>query len=236
MFFPSFRYCFKAFSALFFPHNCAGCNSPALPESAGICAQCLSKLPITGYLSEPGNAVEQVFWGRLPVSRAAACCFFTKKSRVQSALHQIKYHFRKDAALQIGEWMGNQLANSGWCANVDLLLPMPLHRKREQERGYNQAALLCNGISDKLNIPTLNHALVRKSATRSQTKQHRAERWENMQGVFAIADPNLLINKHVLLVDDVITTGATLEAMGEILLKVPGLKLSILCFAYTVKH
>ncbi len=236
MYLPAFSTLFQQFSGLFFPHTCAACGSANLAGSAGICPQCLATLPITGYLGEPGNPVEEIFWGRIPLQNAAACCFFAKKSRIQLALHQVKYHYRADAGLQLGEWMGYQLAATPWFSGIDLVLPMPLHPKRLAERGYNQAELLSRGISGVTLTPQLPGALRRNSATKSQTKQHRHERWENMQGVFGVADPRQLASKHVLLIDDVVTTGATLEAMGEKLLQVPNLTLSICCFAYTVKH
>jgi ComF family protein len=236
MYLPSFSTLFQQFSGLFFPHTCAACGSSNLAPGSGICPQCLANLPVTGYLDAPGNPVEEIFWGRINLAHAAACCFFTKKSPIQHALHQVKYHFRADAAVQLGQWMGYQLAEIAWFSSVDLVLPMPLHPKRLQERGYNQAELLCRGISQVTGCSHLPNALRRKSATRSQTKQHRHERRENMQGVFGITEPGQLASRHILLIDDVVTTGATLEAMGEQLLAVPGLTLSICCFAYTVKH
>lgn len=236
MFRPSFAYLGSALLELFYPHTCAGCGSALLPPHAGVCATCLSTLPATGFLETPSNPVAQIFWGRLPVTRASACCYFNKKTRVQSILHQIKYHYRKDAGLQLGQWMGTQLLATGWLKDIDLLLPMPLHPAREAKRGYNQAALLCEGISSITGLPTAGALIIRKAATDSQTNQDRAARWENMQGVFTVANPGALQHKNLVLVDDVITTGATLEAMGAELMKLPGIQLHILCFAFTQKH
>lgn len=236
MFQPSVAYLGKALLDLFYPHTCAGCGSALLPPYAGVCASCLSSFPATGFLDLPDNPVAQIFWGRLPVTRAAACCYFNKKTRVQSILHQIKYHYRKDAGFQLGQWMGAQLQMTSWPNDIDLLLPMPLHRAREEERGYNQAALLCEGISSMTGLQTAGGCIIRQAATNSQTRQDRAARWENMQGVFKVADPGALQNQKLVLVDDVITTGATLEAMGAELMKVPGIRLHILCFAFTQKH
>lgn len=233
---PGISTIFQHFFHLFFPHTCAACGSAQLRHGSGICPECLSTLPVTGYLSEPGNPVDEIFWGRICLKFAAACCFFTKKSLVQHALHQVKYHYRQDAGLQLGYWMGHQLAVTDWFSDVDIILPMPLHPKRQAERGYNQAELLCRGINTVTGKPYLPNILVRISSTRSQTKQHRQERWENMQGVFTVADPGQLVNRHILLIDDVVTTGATLEAMGAELTKIPGLTLSICCFAFTTKH
>jgi ComF family protein len=226
----------RNFSQLLFPHTCAACGNNNLPASSGICSRCISQLPETGFLQQPGNAVEKIFWGRLRIANAAACCFFNKKSAVQQALHQIKYNYRKDACIQLGQWMGHQLTSCGWLQEINVLLPMPLHKKRMLQRGYNQAALLCEGISSVTGTPVLPDALMRLAVTSSQTKQHRSGRWENMQKVFAVKDQQSLIHKHVLLIDDVITTGATLEATGEQLLKLSGLQLSICCFAYTLPY
>lgn len=233
---PSFRYLGKSLLDLFFPHTCAGCGSAVLAPDAGVCATCISTLPATGFLTTPDNPVAQIFWGRLPLTQAAACCYFNKKTRVQSILHQVKYHYRKDAGLQLGQWMGAQLHSTTWLKDTDLLLPMPLHRAREATRGYNQAALLCEGISRITGLPVAAELITRKAATNSQTRQDRTARWENMQGVFAVTDPAALEKKKVVLVDDVITTGATLEAMGAELMQVPGLQLQLLCFAFTQKY
>ncbi|MBC6491659.1 ComF family protein [Flavihumibacter stibioxidans] len=232
----SFRNILSSFGHLVFPYNCAGCGTDILEPGEGICSQCISLLPVTGYLQQDTNAVEEIFRGRIHLEHAAACCFFTKKSRVQQLMHQVKYQFRKDAGRQLGRWMGYQLLKCPWYHEADLLLPMPLHHKRKLQRGYNQAELLCNGISEITGKPCLPETVYRQSATSSQTKQHREERWDNMRQAFGIKDENSLVNRHVLLVDDVVTTGATLEAMGRQLLQVPGLKLSICCFAYTLPH
>lgn len=227
---------FTAFNQLLFPYTCAGCGSGLLDQGAGVCSRCTSDLPVTGYLHLHNNAVEEIFWGRIHLEHAAACCFFNKKSLVQQLMHGIKYQHRQDAALQLGRWMGYQLKQSSWFHETDLILPMPLHQKRKQERGYNQAALLCDGITEITGKQNHPEALLRKSATHTQTKQHRAERWENMRQAFSVTDPDLLAGKHVLLIDDVVTTGASLEAVAEQLLLVPNLTLSICCFAYTLPH
>lgn len=232
----SFQEIFTALGQLVFPYTCAGCGTGFLEQGTGLCSRCTSKLPVTGFLQQSGNPVDQIFWGRVHLEHAAACCFFTKKSMVQQLMHGIKYQHRKDAGRQLGKWMGHQLLQSSWFQDTDLLLPMPLHHKRKQQRGYNQAELLCDGISAITGKKTYPDALVRKSATSSQTTRHRGERWENMKQAFGVANQRLLTGKHVLLVDDVVTTGATLEAMAHQLLQVPDLTLSICCFAYTLPH
>jgi ComF family protein len=230
----SFSEIIRGFIHLVFPHNCACCGSDILAHANGICASCLHELPETGFLNYPGNAVEKIFWGRLDITHAAAAAYFTKQSVVQQVLHHVKYKAGKGTGLQLGRWMGYRLKECNWFNEIDCLLPMPLHKKRIQERGYNQCDLLCEGISSVTGIRQIPGLLIRREATNSQTKQHRTERWKNMQGVFEVDSRNLLQNRHVLLVDDVVTTGATLEAMGRELLAIQGLKLSIYCFAYTL--
>jgi ComF family protein len=225
-----------ALKSVFFPHTCAACGTNQLSDSSGICSSCLWELPLTGHASIPANEVEKIFYGRLSLRHAGATTYFTPGSSVQEILHQLKYSYRKELGLQLGEWMGYQLKASGWISEIDYLLPMPLHRKRKAERGYNQAALLAEGIQIQTGIPMQTEYLERITATRSQTRQHRSERWQNMREVFRVSQPPALQNKHVLLIDDVITTGATLEAMGEKILGVPGTRLSIYCFAYTLPH
>jgi ComF family protein len=234
--FKSINRLWEACCQLFFPHNCIVCGTDQLYTGDGCCARCLSNLPLTGFLDRADNAVERIFWGRLDIRHAAATCFFSRQSIVQRMMHHLKYRSGKATGLQLGRWMGMQLQRCTWINEIDLLLPMPLHITRERARGYNQSALMCEGIAEATGLTIATNLLIRKEATRTQTKQHRDERWHNMQGVFAITDREALAGKHVLLVDDVITTGATLEAMGEKLLEVPALQLSIFCFAYTLPH
>lgn len=231
-----FAFLTESIASIIYPHCCSSCGSNNLDPPAGICAHCLHDLPETGFLSKAENPVANIFLGRLPVHHASAAVWFQKKSAVQQILHGIKYGGRKDAALQLGEWMGYRLLNSNWFGDTEILLPLPLHPKRFAVRGFNQAAVLCSGLARITGKSTHPRILVRKSATKTQTRQHRKERWDNMQGVFGIVDVELLINKHVVLIDDVVTTGATLEAMGRELLTIPGLQLSICCFAYTLPH
>lgn len=225
-----------AIQSVFFPHTCAACGINQLPQNAGICSSCLFELPITGFTQLPANEVEKIFYGRLSLEHAAATTYFTHKSIVQEILHQLKYAYRKELGLQLGAWMGFQLQSADWFSKIDCLLPMPLHPKRKATRGYNQAELLAIGIQQQTRLPLYSDCLERITPTRSQTTQHRSERWQNMREVFRVSKPAAIQQKHVLLIDDVITTGATLEAMGEKILQVPGTRLSLFCFAYTLPH
>jgi ComF family protein len=221
-----------SFLHLFFPHICKGCGSDHLNEESGLCMRCMEALPETNFEEHPDNPVEKIFWGRLPLVSAAAQFYFTKESLMQHLLHQFKYKGDKELGLQLGRIMGNQLEFSGRFI-VDALIPLPLFPAKEKRRGYNQAMVLCEGISAMMNIPVWNDVIIRPQYTETQTKKGRLERWKNMEGKFNLIRAADLYNKHVLLVDDVITTGATLEACGNELLKAENCQLSVatLCVA-----
>ena len=216
-----------------FPHVCDGCGSDLLNIESRLCIRCLSSLPETNFEIHPNNPVEKDFWGRLPLINAAAHLYFTKESLVQHLMHQLKYKGNKDLGLQLGRLMGNALKNVSRFNKIDALVPLPLYPSKEKKRGYNQATVLCEGIAEILSVPILNKVITRPQQTETQTKKGRIERWKNMEGKFQLIDPLAIQEKHLLLVDDVVTTGATLEACGNELLNAPNVKLSIatLCVA-----
>lgn len=222
----------ESFYHLLFPHVCAGCGSDLLSEESSLCMHCVDAMPETNFAIHPDNPVEKKFWGRLPLVAATAQYYFTKESLMQHLMHQFKYKRDKDLGLQLGRMMGEDLRRSHRF-NVDALIPLPLFPAKEKRRGYNQAVVLCEGIAEYMNIPVLKEVIIRPQFTETQTKKGRMERWLNMEGKFVLKDPELISNKHILLVDDVVTTGATLEACGSELLKVTNLRLSVatLCIA-----
>ncbi len=226
----------RSLRSIVYPHCCTACGSNVLPPANGICTHCLQQLPRTGFLQQRDNPVARVFWGRLPLEQAAALVWFQQHSAVQQLMHGIKYGGRKDAAFQLGRWMGYQLLDSAWLQQIDGLLPVPLHASRFAARGYNQAACLCEGIAQVCSLPLILSAVQRQLATSTQTRQHRKARWNNMKQVFAVQNEALLCNRHLLLVDDVVTTGASLDALGQQLRRLPGVRLSVCCFAYTAPH
>lgn len=217
---------------LFFPHVCTGCGSDSISPESMLCIKCIAALPETNFELYPGNPVEKTFWGRAPLQAASACYYFTKESLVQRLMHQFKYKRNKELGLQLGKIMGTQLMRSGRF-NADILIPLPLFPAKEKRRGYNQATVLCEGIAEALNIPVVENAVIRPQHTETQTKKGRIERWKNIDGKFLLTNPGAVHNKHLLLVDDVVTTGATLEACCHELLKAGGVTLSIatLCTA-----
>ena len=164
---------------------------------------------------------------------AASLLFFIKESLTQQLLHQLKYRNRQDVGLYLGKRMGKAVLNAGW--DIDCIVPLPLNRLKQAKRGFNQAQVLASGISDMLQKPVENVAIIRTRNNATQTKKNRVERWENVNEVFDLHDDHSLQGKHVLLVDDVVTTGATLEACGQVLLQIPGVKLSIATAAFASK-
>ena len=222
------------FSHLLYPHNCEGCGTDVLNDDAILCTKCLFDLPETNFTNTKNNPVEKIFYGRLNIIAATAAYYFTKNSLLQHLMIQLKYRNNKDIGFFLGKQLGYQLQESERFNDVDVLVPLPLNPKKEKKRGYNQAMIICEGIASVWQKPVLKNALIRTQFTETQTQQDRIHRWQNMQHVFAVADKNSLQDKHVLLVDDVITTGATLEACGNTIVNIPNTQLSIATLAWTI--
>ncbi len=220
---------------LFYPHVCTGCGSDLLSENNLLCLRCINELPHTSFAIHPGNPIEKIFWGRIPVTAAHSQFYFSKESLIQHLIHQLKYKNNTAIGFYMGEMMGNSLLQSGRFANIDYLVPLPLYADKEKKRGYNQATIICTGVSAAMHIPVLTGNVTRRRFTATQTRKHRTERWENVEGSFIISNPNALKGKRILLVDDVITTGATLEACGSILTQIEGLQLYIASLAHAGK-
>jgi ComF family protein len=220
---------------LLFPHVCSGCGSDTLSEESMLCMRCISEMPETNFHRYDSNPVEKIFWGRLPVVSATAQYFFTKESLMQYLMHQLKYKGNKELGKQLGRLMGNDLKQTDRFNNIDALIPLPLFSAKEKRRGYNQATILCEGIAEVMNKEILKDVVVRVQHTETQTKKGRMERWQNMEGKFEMIKPEKIAHKHVLLIDDVITTGATLEACGQELMRTNNAKLSIAALCYAVR-
>lgn len=218
---------------LLFPKLCAGCGSELMRNQQQICLDCINELALTNFFLRESNPVEKMFWGRLPYVAAGSLVYFNKQSVIQRLLHLLKYKGKKDVGRYFGRLMGESIMQGGRFEDVDLLIPLPLHLSREKRRGYNQSAVICEGIAEIMGRPVFTSAVERKRKTETQTRKSRNERWDNMAGVFELKDKDLLNNRHVLLVDDVITTGATLEACGLELLKAQNVRLSVASLAYT---
>lgn len=219
------------FFQLFFPRQCCLCGELLANNEHDICSSCLIELPFVVSTDATDNPVEHRLRGRIPIDAATALLYFQQGNKTQRLLHQIKYSGNEKLAVTMGRRMGIKLAESGQFDNVDILVPVPLHRSKLRKRGYNQSLLLCKGIAQTFPRPISDSNLVRKIKTDSQTHKNREERMENMSHVFEVRNPEALSGKHLLLVDDVITTGATAEACCQALCQIPKIRLSLACLA-----
>ncbi len=226
---------FQSTLHLLYPHVCTGCGSDLLREDNQLCLRCIHNLPHTNFARMANNPLEKEFWGRIPLVSAFSQFYFAKEFLVQHLIHELKYKSDSEIGIYMGEIMGKTMLETHRFKDVDALIPLPLYADKERKRGYNQATIICNGISSITKIPVLNGAVIRQHATETQTRKHRTERWENVKDSFKVAKENELKGKHLLLVDDVVTTGATLEACGAVILKVPDTRLSLATLAFTGK-
>ena len=217
-------------SWVFYPSLCASCTKPLFKGEEVICTQCRFHLPRTGFHLLKGNPVEKHFWGKVPVHAATAYYYFSKGEKVQRMIHGLKYKGRKDIGQMVGKLMGSELSRSEF-AGCDWIIPVPLHQSKMKTRGYNQSDCFAEGLSEGLHVPFSPEFLRRKRSTDTQTRKHRFERFKNVEDVFFVEEKEELYGKHILLVDDVITTGSTLVSCAEALLKIPDLKLSFAAIA-----
>jgi ComF family protein len=222
----------KYFVDLIYPQLCDICNTPLANSEKIMCISCRIDIPLTRSWNERGNAVEKIFWGRVPVVAAASYFFFARGSKYRTLLHKLKYSGRDDIGVELGTWFGYELAKCTIFSDIDFIIPVPLHPKKEKLRGYNQSEKICKGLSKAMKKPVDTKTLIRAEFTNTQTKKNRLERWHNVSTVFTITDANKLQNKHILLVDDVLTTGATLEACSNAILSSADCKISIATLAY----
>lgn len=220
---------------LFYPHLCLACerNAPAYGEH--ICVPCQATLPLANFHLAAENPFAERFWGRVSIEAAAALYLFKKGSRVQHLLHQLKYRGKKEIGVLLGRQLGRQLSDSAFFKELDLIVPVPLHPRKQRLRGYNQSEMFAVGLSQGLRIPCAKDGLRRVVHAGSQTQKSREERAEKIKDYFEVKRPELLSGKHVLLADDVMTTGATLEVCAGCLLKLPGTKVSLATIAMAVK-
>lgn len=222
---------FKHLINLLFPRVCAACGTPLLEGENTVCTTCRFLMPKTGYENNPNNPLAQNFFGQMPFNAVSAEFFFSKSGKVQHLIHGLKYHRCRENGIFLGQEIGKSLLNAPDYQGIDYLLPIPLHPKKEKIRGYNQSHVIAEGISEIMNIPIAEKCLVRSVFTDTQTKKSREERWQNVKDIFKIEKPEKLSHKHVLLIDDVLTTGATLMSAGKALSQVDGIKISVVTAA-----
>ncbi len=216
---------------MIYPDLCAGCGKASTSAVSCFCVRCQYQLlPADMHFLRENDFTERL-WGRIPLESGAALYFFQRRSPLQRALHQLKYHRNAEVGLRLGRLLGHQLRQSPLFQSVEAVIPVPLHPKKLRIRGYNQSALIAKGISEAMVVPVLNDVLVRQQFSESQTRKGRMDRFGNVEEVFALLCEEEVAGKHLLLVDDVLTTGATLEACGKTLLTAPGVRLSMATIA-----
>lgn len=217
--------------SLLYPRLCLGCGQDLPPYSQTFCTRCVLALPETGFQLQKENAFTDRFWGRLDLEAGAAMLYFRKHGLTQRLMHGLKYQGKKEVGVELGRRFGQKLKDSPCFKGLDGIVAVPLHPKKERWRGYNQSDCFARGLSESLEIPHWKTALQRTVETESQTTKSRFERLENMQQAFHAPHPKLLRGKHILLVDDVLTTGATLEACALKLLEIPETRVSMATIA-----
>ncbi|MEO7960212.1 MAG: phosphoribosyltransferase family protein [Ginsengibacter sp.] len=215
-----------------YPHICIGCGSDIIEDNNFLCLDCIENLPHTGFAMHANNPVEKIFRGRLPLASGTSEFYFSKDSLIQNVIHEFKYKGNLKLGKYLGRIMGSSLAASDRFSQIDLVIPLPLFSKKELKRGYNQAKILCEGIAEVLKVPLEVQSVIRIYNTETQTKKGRIERWENVEKSFSVLAPEMLEGKNILLVDDVVTTGATLEACAAQILKTKNVTLSIATLAF----
>jgi ComF family protein len=220
---------------LVFPRICACCGNSLWKHEEIICTSCDFRLPRTRFHLESDNPASRTFWGRVVVENATAYLYFNKGNKAQQLVHLLKYKGRKDIGIFFGEQHGRLLKESADYQSVEMILPVPLHKKKFMKRGFNQSEQYAVGISRVMQIPVNAHILERCHFSDTQTKKSRFERWKNVSDLFTAKNTSQLEGKHVLLVDDVITTGATLEACIRVLSDIPGIRISVAAIAMTVR-
>ena len=221
----------KTAANLFFPEFCAGCNEALTTGEKVICTYCRHHLPMTNHHELDKNELWQKFYGRLDIQFVGAQFYFHKKGIVQQLIHNLKYRGNQDIGEAIGDWYGSLLRNHSALQDLDEIIPTPLHRRRLRERGYNQVTTFGKSLSQKLKISYNDSLLYRSQYSSSQTFKNLLERSMSTKPMFYVQNPEKHSNKHFLLIDDVITTGATLEACGRALMQIENAKLSIVCMA-----
>jgi ComF family protein len=199
-----------------------------------ICTECYVLIPRTNYHIAEDNPVAQLFWGRCLIEKAAAFSYYNKGSRIRNLIHNMKYKGIREIGIELGRIYALSLKSSGFTNDIDLIIPVPLHLAKKRTRGFNQSEIISMGIADVTGLPVNTKSLVRKTVSETQTKRSRYERWTNVEGIFHVIDPQTIMNKHVLLVDDVITTGSTIESCSYELLKIEGVKVSVVALAFAV--
>lgn len=222
---------FSDFISLFYPKTCSACGDVISKGENWLCTPCILDMPKSDYWLDLNNPVNQLFWGKTKIEFASAFLLFTKGSKYRNLIHRLKYQGDQESGIKLGAFYGTSISKDSKYKTIDCIIPVPLHPKKEKKRGYNQSECIAKGLSDSLNINYSTNILIRTKDTETQTKKCKEERWDNVSGVFDVKQIEKIRNKHVLLVDDVITTGATIEHCAITLIEKAQCKVSIACLA-----
>jgi ComF family protein len=222
------------FLSLIFPKVCYACGKSLFKNEDCICTYCHYHLPKTNFHLDPHNPVAKLFWGRTTIYSASSLYLFSKGSKVQHLIHQLKYKGKKEIGVSLGKYYGKDLKTSPLFSSANIVIPVPLHMKKLKKRGYNQSEAFALGLAESLEVENGSDLLIRTHASQTQTKKSRFARWKNVEEIFQVVASEKLQGKHVLLVDDVVTTGSTLEACANRILEVADIKVSVATIATTL--
>jgi ComF family protein len=215
-----------------YPRYCAACNNLLLLDEQEICLSCDYELPRTNFHQQKDHLVEQLFWGKVQLEFASSYLYYTKGNITQQVIQNFKYHGRKNIGYLLGKQYGYEVKD--YLKNIDFIVPIPLHKKKQKLRGFNQSEYFGKGLSESLQIPQETNLLVRNVYTETQTKRSRIDRWQNVESIFEVVEKEKPEGKHILLVDDIVTTGSTLEAAANSLQKYDNVKISVLTLGVAV--
>ena len=218
---------------LFYPNLCQACGNYLFKNETAICSHCLYQIPKTDFHQQKNNPVSILFFGRVKIEYAASYFTFSKGSKFQKLIHRLKYNRRIDIGIELGKHFAYNLRKSEFFNDIDVIVPVPLHPKKQKMRGYNQSEVIANGMSKVMKIEVNTHNLYRSVYTESQTNKSKFDRWENVDNIFKLRNVTEFEGKHVLLVDDVVTTGSTLESCAMAILGVKDSKVSIATLTYS---
>ena len=224
---------FKLLLNLFFPKVCVGCKNILVQQEKILCVNCLHDLPLTNLHENDSKVISKVFYGTVVLEHATALFYYPKQGVIRQLIHQLKYKNQEEISSYLGKWLSVELIESGYYNDIDIVIPVPLHKSRMKFRGYNQVEGFGKEIASTLNATYNDTTLLRNKNTTSQTVKDRLTRWRNVETIFEVSEFEKLKGKHILLVDDVITTGATIKACASELTKISNIKLSLAVMAYT---
>jgi ComF family protein len=224
------------FLSLIYPRHCEACSGDLFRHERFICTHCKLHLPRSNYHLLPESELKRVFYGRVPLESASSFYLYEKSGKIQKLLHAIKYEDQKELGHYLGKLYGDEISEHAAFQTIDYIIPIPLHKKKLKQRGYNQSEWFAKGLAEALGKTIDVQSLERSINTNTQTRKKKFERWENVDGIFKLKERAHFVNRHVLLVDDVVTTGATIEACWNELRHVPGIKVSLVSIAFAAKH